>query len=295
MEENLYSSKKFISSVASSFVGRITPEIASAILENCNTANRKITKSSVVSHAKKMSEGKWLFNGESIAFDKNGVLQDGQHRLHAIIQSNTTQDFVIAVGCEPMAFETYDTGKNRSASDVVSIEGVFSGSEATWATRIAKACHYIESLCPAEHGSSSTRVTAMTNGECNDYVKTHANEIRSSMEIIKSVTKVGKNAYKQLNRRSYLDGMIMYLIKNHETLDNILSFFNTLCGSHYGNSNATEMLRNNYDNRCAGKHMTDTEYWNVLCLTWNEFKDKTPRTNFWRNTAYQCSALLPKI
>lgn len=66
----------------------VTPDIAKQWLKQ-NTNNRKIKEAVVDAYAKDMLNGKWTINNDSITFDKNGILTNGQHRLMAVIKSST--------------------------------------------------------------------------------------------------------------------------------------------------------------------------------------------------------------
>lgn len=73
--------------------------------------------------AAKQSRGEWQINGDSIRFDSNGILRDGQHRLKMVIQTGIPIEVVVTRGIDPDAFITMDTGKKRSLADVLSIQG----------------------------------------------------------------------------------------------------------------------------------------------------------------------------
>ena len=96
----------------------ITPEKASLLLGR-NTENRKITDNHVLFLSKQMAKGDWLDNGETIKINKNGLLLDGQHRLNAIIHSGVTLNMIIVYDLEAKTFGTIDTGRKRSAADVL--------------------------------------------------------------------------------------------------------------------------------------------------------------------------------
>src|SRR5438046_2404287 len=49
-----------------------------------NTANRPLSRSTVRGFADAMRSGEWLVTHQGVAFDTDGVLVDGQHRLAAI-------------------------------------------------------------------------------------------------------------------------------------------------------------------------------------------------------------------
>lgn len=71
----------------------ITPEIATEILERHNPRNRSVSESTVQSYAVDMKNGRWTSTHQGIAFDTNGDLLDGQHRLWAVVFSGCTIEF----------------------------------------------------------------------------------------------------------------------------------------------------------------------------------------------------------
>lgn len=102
----------------------ITPAMAKAMLDATTTRNRSVSKDIVRYLANCMTRGTWKDNGESIILDDNGNVIDGQHRLHAIVKSGTTQRIVVVKGVDPEAFETIDSGRKRSYGDILSIKGI---------------------------------------------------------------------------------------------------------------------------------------------------------------------------
>jgi len=101
-----------------------------------NSNNRVIRDSHVGFLAKQMSDGTWMFDGSPIRFNRSRKLLDGQHRLSAIIKSDTVQEMLVLTGINDEAFKVMDTGKNRNASDVFSIERIPNPYEVAAATRI---------------------------------------------------------------------------------------------------------------------------------------------------------------
>ena len=65
----------------------ITPDEAKRLLEQDNRNFRKVSRGEVAKHINSMKEGKWRFNGDSIALDASGLVKDGQHRLIACMES----------------------------------------------------------------------------------------------------------------------------------------------------------------------------------------------------------------
>lgn len=97
---------------------RITPSYAREILENRNEENyRKLKESAANLYEKDMKDGNWMFNGDTIRFDSNGNLIDGQTRLEAIRKSGISQDFIVVTGLDPQCAKTIDIGFKRSVED----------------------------------------------------------------------------------------------------------------------------------------------------------------------------------
>ena len=69
----------------------VTPQVAQELLKT-QIKNRPLNHFTVKKYANDMANGNWQQCGDTICVDKNGCLTDGQHRLHAIIESG------IAVG-----------------------------------------------------------------------------------------------------------------------------------------------------------------------------------------------------
>lgn len=102
----------------------LTPPMATKLLEN-NGLNRPLGDAHVKRIAEQITAGKWRFNGDTIKIADGGDVLDGQHRLWAVVESNTAIETIIVHGIEPDAFSTIDTIRRaRSSSDVVALAGV---------------------------------------------------------------------------------------------------------------------------------------------------------------------------
>lgn len=99
----------------------IGPERATQILDTMGT-NRRLSSGVVGKYANLMKQGLWRNDGSPIRIATNGKLVDGQHRLFAVIESETTQEFVVQNNVPEDSFVTMDTGKPRSFSDIITIE-----------------------------------------------------------------------------------------------------------------------------------------------------------------------------
>jgi len=102
----------------------VTPELATKWLEH-NTHNRKVNQTTVDRYAKDMNEGRWKVTHQGIAFDENGTLIDGQHRLWAVFSSGATVKMRVFFNMPTDTMGCVDTGKARSHLDVMKLTSSF--------------------------------------------------------------------------------------------------------------------------------------------------------------------------
>lgn len=105
-----------------STVETITPEMAQRWLRG-NTKNRHHSSSVVREYARAMLENRWRVNGESIKLTADDRLLDGQHRLLACIEADCEFKSYVVRGIDGDTFDTIDTGKKRTAGDILGIDG----------------------------------------------------------------------------------------------------------------------------------------------------------------------------
>ena len=103
------------------FIVNVTPEMASQWLAN-NNFNRPLKPRLVENYVRQILDGNWRRTHQGIAFDADGVLLDGQHRLHAVVQSGQTVSMLVFLNENQAAHESIDGGKRRSVLDVVRLE-----------------------------------------------------------------------------------------------------------------------------------------------------------------------------
>lgn len=103
----------------------ITPNKARLWLQK-NTKNRKLRQHHVDKLAADMAKGRWVLNGQTISFSVDGTLNDGQHRLHAIIKSGATIQSCVAFGVDdPAAFKTIDVNiLKRGVDQILGMMGI---------------------------------------------------------------------------------------------------------------------------------------------------------------------------
>lgn len=100
----------------------VTPEMAQEWLGS-NTNNRNLRTRRVAQYAMDMKEGDWHFNGDPIRFATDGTLLDGQHRLHAIIESGLPQLLLVMRGLRAHQQHTLDQPVPRTTGDALRFRG----------------------------------------------------------------------------------------------------------------------------------------------------------------------------
>ncbi len=153
------------------FVMSITPDYARRILEEKNKRNRPINMRVVDHYVSMMKRGQWLPNGETIKFDRDGNLIDGQHRLKAVSKSNMTIDFYVVTNLDPMTYGTIDQGRPRTIRDFFQHEGVLNYSRV--APLVRRYMQMILTTRPATCNASS-REMKISSQDILDMYRQHA-------------------------------------------------------------------------------------------------------------------------
>jgi hypothetical protein len=135
-------------------VVNLTPELASELLKN-NDRNRSVRQTKVQQYATDIVAGRWVFNGEPLIVSKNGLLNDGQHRAYAVIDSNSPISTLIVFGVDRDSRTTVDQGGARGASDYAQMEGVLNAASATSIARMVMAYERTD----GQHLSKTKEVT----------------------------------------------------------------------------------------------------------------------------------------
>lgn len=94
-------------------VVEVSPEKAAKWLERNHPNNREIAYGRVAGFANDMRDGHWKVTHQGIAFDAEGRLIDGQHRLTAVIQSGATVRMMVVWNVGSFG-DPIDCGRPRS-------------------------------------------------------------------------------------------------------------------------------------------------------------------------------------
>lgn len=94
----------------------VTPAQAKLWLGENHEDNRGLNKHRVNMYARDMVDGKWMVTHQSICFDQNGKLIDGQHRLNAVIVAGKAVVMLKAVHDTATVTDPIDVNLTRSIS-----------------------------------------------------------------------------------------------------------------------------------------------------------------------------------
>lgn len=100
----------------------LSPVIAELLLER-NEHNRNLRQRAVDTYATDIAGGNWCFNGEAIKVSVEGLLNDGQHRCHAVIKAARSIRTNVTFGLERDSRMTVDQGAVRTAGNYLSMAG----------------------------------------------------------------------------------------------------------------------------------------------------------------------------
>lgn len=109
----------------------VTPSLAKKWLAKNTDENRNPKRSKIPMFVRDMKAGEWdSETGETLKFDEDGWLLDGQNRLYAVIAYGRPVKFDIATGLKRKTMRVLDTGSARTASDALKISGSTSRTRA---------------------------------------------------------------------------------------------------------------------------------------------------------------------
>lgn len=105
----------------------ISPGLASVML-GLNDGNRTLRPVKVRHFARDMKLGRWPVNGQGIIISDTGELNDGQHRLHAIVEANVSVPTFVTFGPARQTRTTVDQGTAKTAGDYLQMRGQHYGN-----------------------------------------------------------------------------------------------------------------------------------------------------------------------
>lgn len=158
---------------------KITPELASALLEFNPSYQRKLSSPKVDRYAKQMKNGKWALDGETVILSDGYALLDGQHRMNAVVKAQIPVNMLVLDGVNPDAFPMIDQGAKHTAKDILDIKDIPNAAVAASSIRqYNKAKKQDRALYSQLSGSNYTSANAMTDDEVLSFYQRHEDVCR---------------------------------------------------------------------------------------------------------------------
>ena len=210
---------------------RITPLFAEELLRTGSNPRGKTIKAVVDRYAADMEAGKWKENGEPIIVNTDGKLQDGFHRLHAIIKSGVPQ-YMVVIFDAPVT-KCYDYGKNRSVKEELGVS--------TLVTQISKTLERI-----------IEKKECFGVGEAVDFT----NKYRELLETAESIILSGKHG-RAIAGKAMCGVIVAAMLKTGKIKENDMRmFFRVVNSMRWSgcpkNPNPALVMREQFDNISGG-------------------------------------------
>lgn len=256
-------------------VKEVTPEVAKDILENHNNLNRHRNKAHVKALLNNMKQGTWRFNGDTIRFDKDGELIDGQHRLAALVEFGNPLPMIVISGFDKDTLKTIDQEvKPRNLSDLFKIDGVKEGNNvAAIISRyfVMKSSHtFIDSKRYARSAGSSISSDIRRGFTVDE----RYNEYYAHTVFYDDVVVYARRAYNRthLLKLSEIGSIYAYLyFEKHHSDDEIQGFFNRLCFSENDNEVINKFRDKLIRDKDSKTPMMPSYKSALLTKTWNKY------------------------
>lgn len=256
----------------------MTPEIAAYLIREHNTSNRPVRPGRVKHYKNIILRGEWHLTHQGMAMDSDGVLQDGQHRLQALVDAAEEKPGIkvpvpFFVGMDPRNFLAIDEGANRSAMDLFARGGESYGSAIAAIIRLSIAYQ-------AQSPRNMIR-ERLTNEAVVTYFGEDADEIRIC-------AKISQNNAKKAYTASGPLGAAMYVIRKACGPDNryVEAFLSGLLnGTKHGtrvkldDDDPRHVVREHFKNsKFAGKRIRGIEAMSIIVQAWNNVvENRRPR------------------
>jgi hypothetical protein len=222
----------------------ITPEIAAKFIEFVDQSKQRRKRPRKIDQLTRiLTEGYFLFNGDTLRFSSTGRLIDGQNRCYACIQSGVPFLAIIVQELSDDAFGTIDQGKPRTFRDLLKYMGI--PNAAAFAPVVAHILDYENGVAL---GGGGERKTTISNDQRQAVMERHPG-------IGKSVKVILANKEKSTsitNRRSSIIAAYYFASQSNPVLAD--SFVTGLLkGSNLSGDSPILALRNRLISSMQGK------------------------------------------
>ena len=220
--------KKTMQKEVTSEMMTITPQMAQSWLNN-NPYNRKVNNGNVRKMVEDMNNGNWKQCTDAIAFDVEGNLCNGQHRLLALIKANKSFKFPVMKNLSKSDFPTMDIGYKRTPVDALSVLGV---KYAKVKANVIKKVFGLRSGKWVATGNGDTNFTASGKGGSIQVRTINEYKLKTKMydDIVPYFLKFDKAQFRKYTSLTTTDicGFMIYLYENGVPFSETDTFFSLL-------------------------------------------------------------------
>lgn len=182
-------------------IEKITPKMARAYLEKNIEHNRPLRKHRVAQIADAMKRGQWVMSGESVKFDSDGNMFDGQHRMTGVIESGATVQMLVGRNITREAYDIIDSGLKRTNADHLTRLGLSSASlTASVAKMLIGYYNELNLLNTAE-------MSMITNKDITEFVLTN-------QQMLEQAVSMGNNVYQQVGGNATAWSSFVFMAMN---------------------------------------------------------------------------------
>lgn len=249
----------------------ITPMIARQMLEH-NAVNRPISNETVRHYAMQMAKEQWALNGEAIVISDRGNLMNGQHRLKAVIIADEAVTFLVVRGVKEDTFSSFDGGRNRSLSDVMSIAQIKNAIRLSSILQKRQALLLGQRIIGgAEKGGRGSFKSKKLSRQ--DYLTIY----NANPELFSAIANKARGYYKCLRLFTLAEvGAVMcflHIDKGHP-LEEVYGFFDSLYEDGQSPCKSVGLLRTLIlRDMTATRSMTGEYKSQILIKAWNDYAD----------------------
>lgn len=195
----------------------ITPDLAKWLLQH-NTGNRRFSRGRCDRYVRILRNDMWVNTGEPIIVADDGTLNEGQHRLTAIVETNITVPYDIRFGISRIAFKATGTGATRSVGDVLGI----AANDPIYANTRAAAARLL--IC-YEMGLPGSLHTQLQPGEIADAALKWEDKLKFASELCVSLG--GKHGMNIRNAAAVAFCTLARLARNQSTVEEFMEIVAT--------------------------------------------------------------------
>lgn len=237
------------------------PDDCSEILVSRNSTNRPIRRNVVARIQADIVAGKFFATHQSLSFDTNGLLQDGQHRLKAVSLAKIPVKSWVHFNQPSEYFKVLDSGTARLVSDNLAHFGV------PRPTIVAPGLKNVL-LYQRYPERTWSNLPMPTASEIFDNYKAHAGTI----DLISSACSEASSKYKILNKTALFAACFLIEQKGYPVAE-VLAFCSHLINGANLNNESPILAYRNYITGLSGKtrgHVNFQQFsLNCIIKVWN--------------------------